>query len=187
MVAAMFLMKKEAKKEEKKSAGGSLLKAKTPGEIRLQTEMKDLEKDLDTNVKLTFPDKNSIMEFEATIKITDEESLWYPATYKFNIKIPPNYPHDPPRCTCVTKIYHPNIDLNGNVCLNILRADWKPILGINIVIIGLKMLFLEPNSNDPLNHEAAAVMRNDFTLFKSNVKKSLKGQTVDGQSFPKLI
>ncbi len=186
MVAAMFLMKKETRKDDKK---GSVLhgKSKTAGELRLQKEMTDLEKDLDPCVKMTFPDKNNIMEFEVSIKITDEESLWYPATYKFNIKVPPNYPHDPPRCTCVTKIYHPNIDLSGNVCLNILRADWKPILGVNIVLIGLKMLFLEPNANDPLNHEAANVMRSDPTLFRNNVKRSLKGQTVDGQSFPKLI
>ena len=185
MVAAMFLMKKETKKDAKKT--GSVFKSKTSGELRLQKEMTDLEKDLDPNVKLQFPDKNNIMEFEATIKIDDSESLWYPATYKFNVKVPPNYPHDPPRCTCMTKIYHPNIDLSGNVCLNILRADWKPILGINIVLIGLKMLFLEPNSNDPLNQEAASVMRNDLTLFKNNVKKSLKGQSVDGESFPRLV
>ncbi len=186
MVKAMFLIGKKPKEDEKK-AGGSVLKSKTSGELRFQKELTDLEKDLDPNVKLNFPNKDNIMEFEATIKIDDEESLWYPSTYKFNIKVPPNYPHDPPRCTCMTKIYHPNIDLSGNVCLNILRADWKPILGINIVILGLKMLFLEPNSNDPLNHEAASVMRNDPVLFKNNVKKSLKGQTVDGQSFPKLI
>ena len=186
MVASMFLMKKEVRKEEKKGSGAAG-KSKTAGEIRFQKEVVELEKDLESNMKITFPDKNNIMEFELTIKIDDDESLWSGASYKFTVKIPPNYPHEPPRCTCVTKIYHPNIDLNGNVCLNILRADWKPILGINIVLIGLRMLFLEPNANDPLNHEAANVMRNDFTLFKNNVKKSLKGNSVDGQSFPKLI
>lgn len=183
MVIPIFLTKKEVKKHGTSVLAGQ----KTPGELRMQKEMTDLEKDLDPNVKLTFPDKNNIMEFEVIIKIIDEDSYWYPASYKFNIKVPPNYPHEPPRCTCMTKIYHPNIDLAGNVCLNILRADWKPILGINIVIIGLKMLFIEPNSNDPLNHEAASVMRTDLTLFKNNVKKSLRGQTVDGQSFPKLV
>ena len=52
---------------------------------------------------------------------------------------------------CEQKIYHPNIDLEGNVCLNILREDWKPVLTINSVVYGLQYLFLEPNPDDPLN------------------------------------
>lgn len=39
------------------------------------------------------------------------------------------------------QVYHPNIDLEGNVCLNILREDWKPVLNINTVIYGLFHLF----------------------------------------------
>lgn len=42
----------------------------------------------------------------------------------------------------VMKVYHPNIDLEGNVCLNILREDWKPVLNINTVIYGLNHLFM---------------------------------------------
>ena len=40
------------------------------------------------------------------------------------------------------QVYHPNIDLEGNVCLNILREDWKPVLNINIIIYGLYHLFI---------------------------------------------
>jgi ubiquitin-conjugating enzyme E2 M len=61
----------------------------------------------------------------------------------------------------------------GNVCLNILRDDWKPVLGINAVILGLIFLFIEPNPNDPLNHEAAALMRDNPAKFKQNVRKTL--------------
>ncbi len=39
----------------------------------------------------------------------------------------------------------------GNVCLNILREDWKPVLNLNSVMVGLQYLFLEPNADDPLN------------------------------------
>ena len=43
------------------------------------------------------------------------------------------------------------MDLEGNVCLNILREDWKPVLNLNSVMVGLQYLFLEPNADDPLN------------------------------------
>jgi ubiquitin-conjugating enzyme E2 M len=97
------------------------------------------------------------------------------------------YPHEPPKVKCLTKIYHPNIDLDGNVCLNILREDWKPVLDINSVIYGLIYLFYEPNPDDPLNREAAELFRNDPTQFANMVKRSLKGYTVAGIQFDALI
>ena len=62
--------------------------------------------------------------------------------FVFNFKVSPNYPHDPPKVKCKTLIFHPNIDLEGNVCLNILREDWKPVLTINSIVYGLQYLFL---------------------------------------------
>ena len=75
----------------------------------------------------------------------------------------------------------------GNVCLNILRADWKPVLDLNAVILGLIFLFIEPNPDDPLNHEAAELQRDNYKTFESNVKSSLRGNTIDGVSFPKFF
>ena len=60
---------------------------------------------------------------------------------------------------CSFQIYHPNVDLEGNVCLNILREDWKPVLNLNSVMVGLQYLFLEPNADDPLNKGEQAVCR----------------------------
>lgn len=62
--------------------------------------------------------------------------------FNFSFKVGVNYPHEPPKVKCETTVYHPNIDLDGNVCLNILREDWKPVLTINSVIYGLQYLFL---------------------------------------------
>ena len=63
---------------------------------------------------------------------------------------------DAPKVLCETLVYHPNIDMEGHVCLNILREDWKPVLTITSVIMGLQFLMLEPNADDPLNKEARA-------------------------------
>lgn len=57
-------------------------------------------------------------------------------------QVGPNYPHEPPKVKCETAVYHPNIDLEGNVCLNILREDWKPVLTVNSIVYGLQYLFL---------------------------------------------
>lgn len=65
--------------------------------------------------------------------------------FTFSFKVGPNYPHEPPKVKCETQVYHPNIDLNGNVCLNILREDWKPVLTVNSIVYGLQYLFLVSN------------------------------------------
>ena len=122
--------------------------------------MKDLhELDLPTNIRLSTPDPNNLLKLHAEIVIDNPESLWYGARYNFSINVPASYPHEAPKCHCDTQIYHPNIDMQGNVCLNILRADWKPVLNLNAVALGLYFLFNDPNPNDPLNHEAAQLMR----------------------------
>ncbi|CAK7347677.1 unnamed protein product [Dovyalis caffra] len=79
---------------------------------------------------------------------------------------------------CYQQVYHPNIDLEGSVCLNILREDWKPILNINIIVYGLFHLFMQPNHEDPMNSDAANVLRDDLNKFKSNVKLAMGGGSV---------
>ena len=82
-------------------------------------------------------------------------------------------------------MYHPNIDLEGNVCLNILREDWKPVLSIYAVVCGLQFLLLEPNADDPLNKEAAEVLQANKRQFENNVKRSMKGAYIGSEYFPK--
>ena len=64
-------------------------------------------------------------------------------------------------CSFRLQVYHPNIDLEGKICLNILREDWKPVLSISSVVYGLQFLFLDPNPDDPLVPEIATLLRTD--------------------------
>ena len=88
-------------------------------------------------MKTSFPDPNDILNF--TLTIEPDEGMYKGGSFHFNFAINQNFPHDPPKVKCTQKIYHPNIDLEGNVCLNILREDWKPVLNLNAVIVGLQV------------------------------------------------
>ncbi|KAG5184381.1 ubiquitin-conjugating enzyme/RWD-like protein [Tribonema minus] len=156
---------------------------KTPGEIRIQKDIAEL--DGGTVATITFPDPNNLCKFE--VLVTPDSGYWKGASYNFTFTIPGHYPHDPPKVLCNTKIYHPNINLQGNVCLNILREDWKPVLDINAVIYGLIYLFYEPNPEDPLNHEAAELYRNNIAEFQRIVRRTLQGCNMNGQVFPRLV
>ena len=134
---------------------------------------------------IQFPNPNDLMNFN--VSITPDEGFWKRATYVFSIEATEDYPHSPPKVLCTTKIYHPNIDLMGKVCLNILRKDWKPVLDINAVIYGLTTLFIDPNPDDPLNHEAAQLYRDDVRSFQRMVARTLRGGFCNGQQFPRLL
>ena len=145
---------KDTPKNETTDDNAEIKQKKSPGELRIQKEIQEL--DIPTHAQVSFPNKNDIMTFNLMVDLTHEQSsIWKGGKYEFTVEVGPNYPHDAPKCLCNTKIYHPNIDLQGHVCLNILRSDWRPVLGINAVILGLIFLFIEPNPNDPLNEEAA--------------------------------
>jgi ubiquitin-conjugating enzyme E2 M len=154
----------------------------SPGQLQFQKELPDLY--VIPQGKLIL-DKNDIMNFKV-IYTPEKDSLWYGGKYEFSFSVSDNYPFNPPRVICNTKIYHPNIDLKGNVCLNILKDDWKPTLNLSTVIAGIYYLFTDPNPNDPLNHDAATVMRENYDQFVLNIKKSLRGGYFFGEEFPRF-
>ncbi|PRQ26979.1 putative aminoacyltransferase, E1 ubiquitin-activating enzyme [Rosa chinensis] len=107
------------------------------------------------------------------VSIRPDEGYYTGGKFVFSFQISDIYPHEAPKVKCMTKVYHPNIDLEGNVCLNILREDWKPVLNINTIVYGLYHLFTDPNHENPLNHDAAEVLRDNPEEFASNVKEGL--------------
>ena len=160
-------------------------KETSEGEIRLTKEMPDIEKELPLSVPQArlIRNKGQIKDFEVEYT-PDKGSYWQGGKYLFSFHFPDNYPYNPPKVMCKTKIYHPNIDYDGNVCLNMLKDDWNPTYTGTSCIAGVYYLFVEPNPNDPLNHEVAKLMREDKEQFKENLKRTLKGGYLFGQQFP---
>lgn len=61
----------------------------------------------------------------------------------------------PPKVRFLTKIYHPNIDKLGRICLDILKDKWSPALQIRTVLLSIQALLSAPNPDDPLANDVA--------------------------------
>ncbi|KAE9381462.1 UBC-like protein [Stipitochalara longipes BDJ] len=82
-----------------------------------------------------------------------------------NITIPPNYPNSPPTITFVTKICHPNVKWEtGEICLDVLKENWTPVLGIVGALEAVGRLLGEPGVDSPLGVEVASLLRQGDTI-----------------------
>jgi len=175
--------KQEREAAERKANGGSTSR-QSSAEVRVSKDISELA--LPRSMSITFPNgRDDLMNFEITIK--PDSGYYVGGVFKFSFTVPAMYPHEPPKVHCQHMVYHPNIDLDGNVCLNILREDWKPVLSITSVLFGLQLLFAEPNPHDPLNKEAAEELVRTPRNFELNVRRAMQGGYVGSHRYSRVI
>lgn len=120
---------------------------------RLEKEYEDFKRDPPTNCSAA-PKDEDIYTWEAVI-YGSTGSVYEGGIFNLIIEFPPNYPFKPPKVKFTTKIYHPNINLAGGICLDILKDNWSPALTISKVLISICSLLTDPNPDDPLVPEIA--------------------------------
>jgi ubiquitin-conjugating enzyme E2 H len=81
------------------------------------------------------------------------------------------YPFAAPSVTCVTSIFHPNIDQHGNICLDILGSGWVAGQTLVSVAASLSSFLDEPNPDDPLYCTAANLFKKNRTMYDEKVKE----------------
>jgi len=152
----------------------------TPALLRLTKDFTDIE--IPKHLAKLSRDEKDPMNF--SFILTPDTGYWKGGLYEFTFAVPSNYPFKEPKVIGLDKIYHPNIDYQGNVCVSVLRP-WKSTYTIQMILFGLLFLFSDPNPMDVLEKEPAEVMRKDVAQFARNVTASMKGQTVNGVAFTK--
>ncbi|WVQ96483.1 hypothetical protein IAU59_003588 [Kwoniella sp. CBS 9459] len=82
----------------------------------------------------------------------------------------PEYPNLPPKCTMITKIFHPNISKSGEICVDTLKKGWNKSYGVGHVLVTIKCLLIYPNPESALDEEAGKQLLADYEGYSKYAK-----------------
>ena len=116
---------------------------------RIKKELEEISKEPPSNCSAGLIDTNNIFNWSATI-LGPSDSPYAGGVFRLNIIFNEKYPFKPPKVKFVTRIFHPNINSNGSICLDILNVNWSPALTITKLLLSISSLLTDPNPNDPL-------------------------------------
>ncbi|OJJ43395.1 hypothetical protein ASPZODRAFT_161620 [Penicilliopsis zonata CBS 506.65] len=116
------------------------------------------------------PVGDDLFHWQATI-MGPGDSPYSGGVFFLSIHFPTDYPFKPPKVTFTTRIYHPNINSNGSICLDILRDQWSPALTISKVLLSICSMLTDPNPDDPLVPEIAHVYKTDRPRYEATARE----------------
>ncbi|GBC41328.2 ubiquitin-conjugating enzyme [Rhizophagus irregularis DAOM 181602=DAOM 197198] len=131
---------------------------------RINKELRDLENDPPSFCSVG-PVEDDLFHWEGTI-MGPSDSPYSGGEFSLDIHFPLDYPFKPPAIEFITRIYHPNIDSNGHICMDILHEEWSPGFTISKVLLSIYSLLTDPNHDNPSVPEIAHVYKNNRNLYE---------------------
>ena len=135
---------------------------------RIERELLEIQREPPANCSAG-PDGDDMFLWRATI-IGPDKSPYENGVFFLNVTFSYNYPFKPPKIKFLTKIYHPNINSNGNICLDILKDNWSPALTISKVLLSICSLMCDPNADDPLVIDVANQYKSNIALYEMTAR-----------------
>ncbi|XP_074642731.1 ubiquitin-conjugating enzyme E2 L3-like [Tubulanus polymorphus] len=140
---------------------------------RLNKELEELRKTANQVFRDIIVDESNVLNWQGLI--VPDHPPYNKGSFKIEIVFPAEYPFKPPKITFKTKIYHPNIDEKGQVCLPIISPEnWKPATKTDQVIQALVALVNDPEPEHPLRGDIADEYTKDRKKFMKNAEEYTK-------------
>ncbi|KAJ2864737.1 hypothetical protein FB639_005177 [Coemansia asiatica] len=156
-------------KQKKKTGASSSLSSSAK---RIQKELAEISLDPPSNCSAG-PKGDNLYEWVSTI-VGPSDSPYSGGVFFLDIHFPQEYPFKPPKIIFRTRIYHCNINSQGQICLDILKDNWSPALTISKVLLSICSLLTDPNPLDPLVHSIAQQLINNRAEHDSTAKEWTK-------------
>uniref|UniRef100_A0A2I3FTS0 UBC core domain-containing protein n=1 Tax=Nomascus leucogenys TaxID=61853 RepID=A0A2I3FTS0_NOMLE len=140
---------------------------------RLQQELMTFTMPGDTGISV-FPESGNLFKWVGTIHGAA-------GTAYEDLRAPRGYPYNVPMVKFLTPCYHPNMDTQGNICLDILKDKLFALYDVRTILLSI----YKPNIDSPLNRHAAKLWKTP-TAFKKHLQETYLKQVSSQEPSPRL-
>ena len=144
---------------------------------RIQKEATDLARSSPEGCSAA-PRGEDFLHWDAMI-VGPGDSPFHGGVFRLAINFPTDYPFKPPIVTFKTKIYHPNINAAGGICVDILKDKWSPALNVGMVLLSILSLLTDANPDSPLEPTIASVYRNNRVAYDETAREWTRRYAMD--------
>jgi ubiquitin-conjugating enzyme E2 D/E len=113
---------------------------------------------------------DDIKHWNATI-LGPNNSPFENGIFRLDIFFPDNYPFKAPKIFFKTRIFHPNIDYRGRICLDIINERWTPLMTVSKALLSISSILDDPNPDDPMEPEIAKLYKEDIEKYITTAKE----------------
>ncbi|KAL1242401.1 Ubiquitin-conjugating enzyme E2 [Trichinella spiralis] len=131
------------------------------------------------------PSLGSIFVWEAIV-FGPPGTPYEDGTFKLQLKFTEDYPNRPPQVKFLSPIFHPNVYVDGSVCMDILQSRWSPTYDVLAILTCIQSLLNEPNPHSPANPTAASLFQNNFTEYANRVRTEVENLWLHSSDVEKL-
>lgn len=128
---------------------------------RLMAEIRDLVRNPPEGIEYVDNEDSSVSEIHAMIS-GPEETPFFGGKFRMKLVLSEDYPNSPPRGFFLTKIYHPNVANNGDICVNTLKKDWTAEVTVKHILQVIRCLLIVPFPESSLNDEAGKLFMESY-------------------------
>ncbi|CAD7005621.1 ubiquitin-conjugating enzyme E2 R2 [Ceratitis capitata] len=142
-----------------------------PAVRALALEYKSLQEEPVEGFRVKLLNEDNLFEWEVAI-FGPPDTLYQGGYFKAHMKFPQDYPYSPPSIRFLTKVWHPNVYENGDLCISILHPPvddpqsgelpcerWNPTQNVRTILLSVISLLNEPNTYSPANVDASVMYR----------------------------
>jgi len=146
------------------TAGNSALRA-------LAVEYKSVIDEPVEGFRVRLVNDDNLFDWEVAI-FGPPDTLYMGGYFKAHMRFPQDYPYSPPTLRFQTKVWHPNVYENGDLCISILHPPvddpqsgelpcerWNPTQNVRTILLSVVSLLNEPNTSSPANVDASVMYR----------------------------